>query len=174
MQATKVARKGKTPPFLIYASRQRWRGRGKTPSFLSSMQAAKVARKGKTPPFPCKLPSGRGREKRLHSSLLCKPPKVARRGKTPSLLSMQATKVARKGQNAFTPLYASCLRGDEPPGLSPPAAINAQKRADAPLRSLEGTMGGAWLRHAPPIVPSREQRSCEVCPSRMGKPSMNP
>ena len=30
-------------------------------------------------------------------------------------------------------------KSHEPPGLSPPAAINAQKRAGAPLRSLEGT-----------------------------------
>ena len=53
--------------------------------------------------------------------------KVARKGKTPPFLSMQAAKGGEEGGKSH-----------EPPGLSPPAAINAQKRADAPLRSLQG------------------------------------
>ncbi len=139
------------------------RGRGKTPSLLS-MQAAKGGEEGakRLHSSLCKPPKWRGRAKRLHSSL-CKPPKVA-----------------RKGQNAFTPLHASRQRWRgrakrlhsslcKPPKVARKGGKVMNRRGFPLLRPL--THRSALTRLC---APSREQRSCEVCPSRMGKPSMNP
>src|SRR5579884_2875383 len=126
------------------------------------------------PPFLCKLPSGRGGAKRLHSSASRQSGEEGAK----RLHSSASCLRGEEGQNASIPMQAA-KGGEEgakrlhsslckPPKVARKGGKVMNRRGFPLLRPLTHRSALARL-----CAPWRE-RSCEVCPSRMGKPSMNP
>src|SRR5579875_554047 len=84
------------------------------------------------PPFLCKLPSGRGGAKRLHSSASRQSGEEGQNASIP----LQAAKGAGKGQNASIPLQAAfgARKGKTPPfPCKPPKVARKGQNASIPL-----------------------------------------